>query len=140
MVRPMPLLAQCSAALPSRSIMLSAAPSRSELARSSLVGVARRRLRVGTGWPRSVRRDPEPVGNVSQGQSGPIELSRLGDDLVVPCRLSAVARDAAAVQVAGDGGSVEPDRDCERADARPSLVGLNEVHDGRGGEASLGRV
>jgi hypothetical protein len=84
--------------------------------------------------------DTEPVGNVSQRQSGRVELGRLGEDLVVPCRLFAVARDTAAVQVAGDGGSVDAELDGESADGGACLIGLDEVDDGGRGEASLGRV
>ena len=51
--------------------------------------------------------DPELVGDVGQRQSTCGELSRLLEDLVVPCPLFAVAGDAVAVEVAGDGGSLD---------------------------------
>ena len=73
-------------------------------------------------------------------RSGRVELGRLGEDLFVSCRLFAMARDTAAVQVAGDGGSVDAEVDGELADGRAFLVGLDEVVDVGGGEASLGRV
>ncbi len=45
-----------------------------------------------------------------------------------------------AVEVAGHGGSVDAELDCQLADGGPGPVGLHEVRDGGGGEASLGRV
>ena len=45
-----------------------------------------------------------------------------------------------AVEVAGHGGSVDAEVDGELADGGAGPVGLNEVVDVGGGEASLGRV
>jgi hypothetical protein len=51
-----------------------------------------------------------------------------------------VARDAAAVEVGGDDGSVDAELDGELADGGAGLVGVNEVGDVVGGEASVRRV
>lgn len=87
-----------------------------------------------------LRVDPEAVGDGGQRQSGCVEVGCLPEDLVVPCRLFAVARDAVAVEVAGDRGSMDAELHGELADGGACLVGLNEVVDVGGGEASLGRV
>ena len=84
--------------------------------------------------------DSELVGDVGQRPTGRVELGCSGEDLVVPCRLFAVARDAVAVEVAGHGGSVDAELDGELVDGGASLVGANEVVEVGGGETSLGRV
>ena len=80
------------------------------------------------------------MGDVGQRRSGRVELGCLLEDDGVPCRLFAVARDTVAVEVAGDGGSVDAEVDGELADGGAGLLGLNEVVDVGGGEASLGWV
>jgi hypothetical protein len=80
------------------------------------------------------------MGNVGERRSGCIDLRRFLEDLVVPCGLFAVARDTLAVEVAGDGGSVDGELDGELTDARAGSVGLDDVVGVGGGEASLGRV
>ena len=87
-----------------------------------------------------LRVDFELVGDVSQRQSGRVELGCLTEDVVVPCGPFALARDTVAVEVAGDGGSVDAELDGELADGGAGLVGRDEVVDVGGGEASLGTV
>jgi hypothetical protein len=51
-----------------------------------------------------------------------------------------VARDAVAVEVAGDGGSVDAELHGELADGGARSVGIKKVVEIGGGETSLGRV
>ena len=51
-----------------------------------------------------------------------------------------VARDTVVVEVGSDGGAVNAQLGSELVDGGASSVGHNEVDDGGGGEASLGRV
>ena len=83
--------------------------------------------------------DPELVGDVGERRSGCIQLRRFVEDLVVPCSPFAVGG-TVAVEVAGDGGSMDAELDGEVADGGAALVGLDEVVDVGGGEASLGWV
>ena len=75
-----------------------------------------------------------------QRESGCVEIRGVSEDLVVPCRLFAVPRDAVAVEVGGDRGSVDAEFDGEFVDRGASPIGVNESVDAGGGEASLGRV
>jgi len=84
--------------------------------------------------------DPELVGDVGQRHSGRVELYCLREGRVVPCRLFAVARDTVAVEVAGDGRSVDAELDGELVDGDAALVGIKKVVEVGGGETSLGRV
>ena len=106
---------------------------------SSLVEVARRHLRVGSGW-RRLCVDPELLADVGKRSSGYVQLRRFLEGPVVPCRLFAVARDTVAVEVVGHGGSVDAELDGKSADGGTGLIGRKEVIDVGGGEASLGRV
>ncbi|WP_394935558.1 hypothetical protein [uncultured Ilumatobacter sp.] len=54
--------------------------------------------------------------------------------------LFTVARDAVAVEVAGDGGSVDAELHGELGDGGARSVGIKKVVEIGGGEASLGRV
>ena len=107
---------------------------------STLVEVARRRLRVEIGSQPSVRRSLNWSATSASDGSGRVQLRRFLEGHVVPCRLFAVARHTVAVEVAGDSGSVDTEFGSQLADGGAGLVGLNEVDDGGGGEASLGRV
>jgi hypothetical protein len=51
-----------------------------------------------------------------------------------------VARDTVAVEVAGDGRSVDAELDGELVDGDAALVGIKKVVEVGGGETSLGRV
>lgn len=99
-------------------------------------GVARASEAVGDG----LCVDPEPVGNFGQRRSGRVELGRSCEVLVVPCRLFTMAWNTVAVEVAGNGGAVDTELGRELADRGASSIGLDEVVDVGGGEASLGRV
>jgi len=84
--------------------------------------------------------DPELVGDVGQRQSGRIHLGGFPEDVVVPYGQFAVARDTVAVEVAGDGPSVDAELDGELVDGGTRSVGIEKVVDVGGGETSLGRV
>jgi hypothetical protein len=77
---------------------------------------------------------------VGERRSGCIHLRRFVEDLVVPCRLFAVARDTATVEVGSHCGSVDTEASSELADARAGQVGINDVVDIGGGEAPQWRV
>ena len=51
-----------------------------------------------------------------------------------------MARDTQAVEVGGDGGSMDAEIDGELADGGAGLIRRDQVVDVGGGEASLGRV
>ena len=55
--------------------------------------------------------DPEPLGDVGKRPSARVLLGSFLQDLVVPCRLFATARDTVAVEVAGHGGAVDVELD-----------------------------
>jgi hypothetical protein len=80
------------------------------------------------------------VGDAGKRQSCCIKLGRFLEVVVVPCGLLAVAGDALAVEVVGDGGPVDVVFEREFAHGGAGSVGLNEVVDVGGGKASLGRV
>ena len=52
-----------------------------------------------------MRVESELVGDLGKRRSGCMQLRRVVQDLVVSCRLLAVARDTDAVELAGHGGS-----------------------------------
>ena len=86
----------------------------------------------------------DPVGGhglagVASQEPGDRPLHFLANG-VVPCGPFALARDTVPVEVAGHGGSVDAELDGELADGGAGWVGLDEVADVGGGEASLRRV
>jgi hypothetical protein len=87
-----------------------------------------------------LRVDSESIGDIGKRLSRCVQLACFSERGVVPRWPFVMPQDVVSVEVGTDGGAVDAEVGCELASGGACLVRRDEVGDGGGGEAALGRV